>query len=249
MGGTGAGATSLGVSGDPVTSPWDTSKGKPYRPPQGGLRAQPLHGFVLAPTKAGPVPVPPNPTAPSPPGSGFGSSSLIAVVAQTWHTCHRVLMLGHLIPSAKRHEGIPCQTVPQFTPLQIYPGQSWGCQRPGCCLKGSQSFRGPQRGDSEQLNVPWVEMPTLIPAGVVPGDPQGAQCPRMPPPLLSPPDSEKTPSYWNEGARRSLELALALQPAARRAKNIILFMGDGESPGSQPGPAAPQQPGDMAHGW
>ncbi|NXV29116.1 PPBI1 phosphatase, partial [Rissa tridactyla] len=59
------------------------------------------------------------------------------------------------------------------------------------------------------------------------GDPQGAQCPRMPPPLLSPPDSEKTPSYWNEGARRSLELALALQPAARRAKNIILFMGDG----------------------
>ncbi|XP_054060579.1 intestinal-type alkaline phosphatase-like [Rissa tridactyla] len=40
-------------------------------------------------------------------------------------------------------------------------------------------------------------------------------------------DSEKTPSYWNEGARRSLELALALQPAARRAKNIILFMGDG----------------------
>lgn len=33
-------------------------------------------------------------------------------------------------------------------------------------------------------------------------------------------------------------MALALQPAARRAKNIILFVGDGESPGSQPGPAA-----------
>ncbi|XP_040469508.1 intestinal-type alkaline phosphatase-like [Falco naumanni] len=49
----------------------------------------------------------------------------------------------------------------------------------------------------------------------------------MPPALLSPPDTEKTPGYWNEGARRRLESALALQPAARPAKNIILFMGDG----------------------
>uniref|UniRef100_A0A663E1C6 Alkaline phosphatase n=1 Tax=Aquila chrysaetos chrysaetos TaxID=223781 RepID=A0A663E1C6_AQUCH len=48
-----------------------------------------------------------------------------------------------------------------------------------------------------------------------------------PPALLLPPDAEKTPSYWNEGARRRLESALALQPVARRAKNIILFMGDG----------------------
>ncbi|NXC96396.1 PPBI1 phosphatase, partial [Certhia familiaris] len=47
------------------------------------------------------------------------------------------------------------------------------------------------------------------------------------PALLSPPDAEKTPGYWNKGARRKLELALALQPAAQRAKNIILFMGDG----------------------
>ncbi|KFO54870.1 Intestinal-type alkaline phosphatase 1, partial [Corvus brachyrhynchos] len=41
------------------------------------------------------------------------------------------------------------------------------------------------------------------------------------------PDAEKTPGYWNKEARRRLELALALQPAAQRAKNIILFMGDG----------------------
>ncbi|NXK61694.1 PPBI1 phosphatase, partial [Sylvietta virens] len=47
------------------------------------------------------------------------------------------------------------------------------------------------------------------------------------PALLSPPDAEKTPGYWNKGARRRLEVALALQPAAQRAKNIILFMGDG----------------------
>lgn len=68
----------------------------------------------------------------------------------------------------------------------------------------------------------------------------------MVPALLSPPDAEKTPGYWNKGARRRLELALALQPAAQRAKNIILFMGDGECPGPLPGPAAPQQPGDVA---
>ncbi|XP_021249263.1 alkaline phosphatase, placental-like isoform X2 [Numida meleagris] len=40
-------------------------------------------------------------------------------------------------------------------------------------------------------------------------------------------DAEKTPHYWNEGAKRRLEAALALQPAAQRAKNIILFVGDG----------------------
>ncbi|NXI61183.1 PPBI1 phosphatase, partial [Anseranas semipalmata] len=51
--------------------------------------------------------------------------------------------------------------------------------------------------------------------------------PRTPPALLSPPDAEKSPGYWNEGAKRRLEAALALQPAAQRAKNIILFMGDG----------------------
>ncbi|KFQ51310.1 Intestinal-type alkaline phosphatase, partial [Nestor notabilis] len=41
------------------------------------------------------------------------------------------------------------------------------------------------------------------------------------------PDAEKTPGYWNESARRRLKSALALQPVAQRAKNIILFMGDG----------------------
>ncbi|NXT75794.1 PPBI1 phosphatase, partial [Zapornia atra] len=45
--------------------------------------------------------------------------------------------------------------------------------------------------------------------------------------LLWPPDAEKTLDYWNEGARRKLESALALQPVAQRAKNIILFIGDG----------------------
>ncbi|NXN67512.1 PPBI1 phosphatase, partial [Himantopus himantopus] len=59
------------------------------------------------------------------------------------------------------------------------------------------------------------------------GDAQGTRCPHMPPALLSTPDAEKTPGYWNEGARRRLEVALALQPATQRAKNIILFMGDG----------------------
>lgn len=94
--------------------------------------------------------------------------------------------------------------------------------------------------------MPWVEMATPVPREVAPEDVQGTQCPHTPLALLSTPDAEKTPGYWNEGARRRLELALALHPATRRAKNIILFVGDGESLGSHPGSAAPQQPGDMA---
>lgn len=60
------------------------------------------------------------------------------------------------------------------------------------------------------------------------GNTGGSPGPRTSPALLLPPDAEKTPGYWNEGARRRLEAALALQPAAQRAKNIILFVGDGE---------------------
>ncbi|XP_062412958.1 alkaline phosphatase, intestinal, tandem duplicate 1 [Sardina pilchardus] len=38
---------------------------------------------------------------------------------------------------------------------------------------------------------------------------------------------EKEPEYWNAQARGSLEAALRLQPQAHRAKNLILFLGDG----------------------
>uniref|UniRef100_A0A8C3HSS8 Alkaline phosphatase n=1 Tax=Chrysemys picta bellii TaxID=8478 RepID=A0A8C3HSS8_CHRPI len=38
---------------------------------------------------------------------------------------------------------------------------------------------------------------------------------------------EKAPAYWNERARRTLESALTLAPVTRRAKNMILFLGDG----------------------
>ncbi|XP_046714387.1 alkaline phosphatase, intestinal, tandem duplicate 1 [Silurus meridionalis] len=38
---------------------------------------------------------------------------------------------------------------------------------------------------------------------------------------------EADPSYWNEQARRMLDGALKLQPQNHRAKNIILFLGDG----------------------
>uniref|UniRef100_A0A8D2PMB3 Alkaline phosphatase n=1 Tax=Zosterops lateralis melanops TaxID=1220523 RepID=A0A8D2PMB3_ZOSLA len=46
--------------------------------------------------------------------------------------------------------------------------------------------------------------------------------------LLSPPDAEKTPGYWNKGARRRLELALALQPPGDVADEK---MGLGQIPG------------------
>ncbi|XP_060098723.1 alkaline phosphatase-like [Heteronotia binoei] len=40
-------------------------------------------------------------------------------------------------------------------------------------------------------------------------------------------EDEKDPKYWNARARQTLESALQLTPVAHRAKNIILFLGDG----------------------
>ncbi|XP_030898926.2 intestinal-type alkaline phosphatase-like [Melopsittacus undulatus] len=78
------------------------------------------------------------------------------------------------------------------------------------------------------MNSPSVEMPMLVPGTWEgPWDPQAAKCLCTSSALLSLPDAEKTPGYWNEGARRRLKSALALQPVAQRARNIILFMGDG----------------------
>uniref|UniRef100_A0A8C2ANS8 Alkaline phosphatase n=1 Tax=Cyprinus carpio TaxID=7962 RepID=A0A8C2ANS8_CYPCA len=39
--------------------------------------------------------------------------------------------------------------------------------------------------------------------------------------------SEEEPAYWNDQARRTLQAALTLPLRAHRAKNIILFLGDG----------------------
>lgn len=40
---------------------------------------------------------------------------------------------------------------------------------------------------------------------------------------------EKEPSYWDAQARMTLDAALKLRPREHRAKNIILFLGDGEA--------------------
>lgn len=40
---------------------------------------------------------------------------------------------------------------------------------------------------------------------------------------------EKEPSYWDAHARMTLDAALKLRPRDHRAKNIILFLGDGET--------------------
>lgn len=42
-------------------------------------------------------------------------------------------------------------------------------------------------------------------------------------------DLEKEPSYWDAQARMTLDAALKLRPREHRAKNIILFLGDGET--------------------
>lgn len=38
---------------------------------------------------------------------------------------------------------------------------------------------------------------------------------------------EREPAYWNAQARETLQAALKLRPLDHRAKNIILFLGDG----------------------
>ncbi|KAJ8403190.1 hypothetical protein AAFF_G00354070 [Aldrovandia affinis] len=40
-------------------------------------------------------------------------------------------------------------------------------------------------------------------------------------------EREKDPAYWNSQARETLQAALRLRPLSHRAKNLILFLGDG----------------------
>lgn len=41
-------------------------------------------------------------------------------------------------------------------------------------------------------------------------------------------EHEKEPSYWDAQARATLDAALKLRPRDHRAKNLILFLGDGK---------------------
>lgn len=46
---------------------------------------------------------------------------------------------------------------------------------------------------------------------------------------LSPgPEEEKVPDFWNKKAMAALNAASKLQPINTKAKNLILFLGDGE---------------------
>ncbi|XP_072428626.1 intestinal-type alkaline phosphatase 1-like [Chiloscyllium punctatum] len=41
------------------------------------------------------------------------------------------------------------------------------------------------------------------------------------------PEEEEAPAFWNAKAKETLKIALELQPIKHRAKNVILFLGDG----------------------
>ncbi|MEE6516042.1 hypothetical protein FKM82_025233 [Ascaphus truei] len=49
-------------------------------------------------------------------------------------------------------------------------------------------------------------------------------CAEAAPPSL---EAEKTPRYWNEQAKETLMAALNMKPITHRAKNLIMFLGDG----------------------
>lgn len=42
-------------------------------------------------------------------------------------------------------------------------------------------------------------------------------------------EDELDPNYWNNKAKQSIHGALAVQRVQQQAKNLILFLGDGES--------------------
>lgn len=43
------------------------------------------------------------------------------------------------------------------------------------------------------------------------------------------PEEEENPSFWNRQAAAAIEASFKIQPRIRQAKNLILFLGDGES--------------------
>lgn len=43
------------------------------------------------------------------------------------------------------------------------------------------------------------------------------------------PVEEEDPSFWNKQAAEAIEASFNIQPKIRQAKNLILFLGDGES--------------------
>ncbi|KAG9329438.1 hypothetical protein JZ751_004768, partial [Albula glossodonta] len=50
---------------------------------------------------------------------------------------------------------------------------------------------------------------------------------------------EESPHFWNVKGREALNAALNLKPNLHRAKNLILFLGDGEAKSPPPNPAHP----------
>lgn len=59
------------------------------------------------------------------------------------------------------------------------------------------------------------------------------------------PVEEQDPAFWNRQAAQALDIAKKLQPIQTAAKNLILFLGDGECAGPVHAPAPPS-PGTQA---
>ena len=63
----------------------------------------------------------------------------------------------------------------------------------------------------------------------LPAAPQHRGLPKADLSPLSPwPVEEKDPAFWNRQAAQALDVAKKLQPIQTAAKNLILFLGDGE---------------------
>ena len=69
-------------------------------------------------------------------------------------------------------------------------------------------------------------------------------------PLLFPwPVEEENPAFWNKKAAEALDAAKKLQPIQTSAKNLIIFLGDGECVSKAWPPCSPCTPSTQGHWW
>lgn len=121
------------------------------------------------------------------------------------------------------------------------PPHCTGCRAAGCCCCWACGCRSPLASS---------QVTRHLPAGPPPPPPSQGAAPRLTRPALSPwPVEEEDPAFWNRQAAQALDVAKKLQPIQTAAKNLILFLGDGEwarpvQPLGPPQPWHPRLPAD-----
>lgn len=128
---------------------------------------------------------------------------------------HLPIMSGFAVPpcSLPQDPGAR-QSVPAcgVSPYPKYPPEPLGSHE-----------RRLQHGSVQETRIPEVWVPCRGAPGMAGPGELGLMgvCPV--------PAEEEDPSFWNKQAAAAIEASFTIQPRIRQAKNLILFLGDGES--------------------